>query len=103
MVSYWVPRMTVGWMGQRPVFLESNPRALCESWSVPAFPLATGWECGAGKAGFLSPRALQDQARRGISGRTGLPLTALLTALAMTLIPIFTVPDGFHPRRLPSP
>lgn len=52
-----------------------STRALCESWPVPAFPLATGWECGAGKAGFLSPWALQDQARGGISGRTGLPLT----------------------------
>lgn len=63
--------MVGSWMGQWFVFLESNPRALCVS---ACFSPGNGVGYGAGKAGFLSPQALQNQARLGISCRTGLSL-----------------------------
>lgn len=70
---------------------------------VPAFPLATGWEYGAGKAGFLSPWALQNQARLGISCRTGLSLAGqqlFSRPWTWPSSPMFKASDRFHPRKL---
>lgn len=82
-------RMTVGWMGQQLVFLEFKPRSLCESWSVPAFPLATGWQCGGRKGRFPVPSgsAGPGQMRNFRQNRAATyRAVPLLTASAMTLI-----------------